>query len=261
LIENREVSQVTEDFLTENRAKKTKLYEGKAKVVYPSGDPGLVHMVFKDDATAFNGEKRGTIKGKGHLNAQISAILFKYLEENGIPTHFVSLDDETSMTVKLLKILPIEVVVRNIIAGHLAERVGRPEGEDLPFPIIELYYKSDELGDPLLNDDHILALRLASREEIDHLKSQARKINSLLKNFFMERGLLLVDFKLEFGRVVSVAEDGTVVEGEIVLGDEISPDTCRFWDAETRMKLDKDRFRRDLGGVEEAYAEVLRRIS
>ncbi len=240
---------------------KTKLYEGKAKVVYPSDDPGLVHMVFKDDATAFNGEKRGTIKGKGHFNAQISAILFKYLEANGIPTHFVSLDDDISMTVKRLKIFPIEVVVRNIVAGHLAERVGHPEGEELPFPILELYYKSDELGDPLLNDDHILAFGISTREEIDHLKGRARKVNSLLQEFFKERGLLLVDFKLEFGRVVSVGEEGTMALGEIVLGDEISPDTCRFWDAQTRMKLDKDRFRRDLGNVEEAYAEVLRRIS
>jgi len=237
-------------------AGKDKLYEGKAKVVFP-GDPGEVLMVFKDSATAFNGEKKGTIKGKGHFNAHISTVLFKYLEEQGVRTHFISLADEVTMKVKRLRILPIEVVVRNITAGHLSERVGKPEGIDLPFPILEMYYKSDELGDPLLNDDHILAFGFATKEELDHLRSEAARINSILMPFFRQRGLLLVDFKLEFGRVIH--PDGT--EGEVVLGDEISPDTCRFWDAKTREKLDKDRFRRDLGGVEEAYAEVLRRVS
>jgi len=237
-------------------AGKDKLYEGKAKVVFP-GDPGEVLMVFKDSATAFNGVKKGTIKGKGHFNAQISAVLFKYLESQGVRTHFISLVDDVTMKVKRLRILPIEVVVRNITAGHLAERVGRPEGIDLPFPILELYYKSDELGDPLVNDDHILAFGFATKDELEHLKTEARRINELLMSFFRARGLLLVDFKLEFGRVIN--PDGT--EGEIVLGDEISPDTCRFWDSETREKLDKDRFRRDLGRVEEAYAEVLRRVT
>ncbi len=237
-------------------AGKDKLYEGKAKVVYP-GDPGEVLMVFKDSATAFDGKKKGTIKGKGYFNAHISTILFKHLEEAGVPTHFISLADDVTMKVKRLRIFPIEVVVRNIVAGSLSKRTGKPEGVDLPFPILEFYYKSDELGDPLLNDDHILAFGFASREELDHLRSEAKRINSILVPFFRERGLLLVDFKLEFGRVIGA--DGQV--GETVLGDEISPDTCRFWDATTREKLDKDRFRRDLGGVEEAYAEVLRRVS
>ncbi|MEX0975283.1 MAG: phosphoribosylaminoimidazolesuccinocarboxamide synthase [Bacillota bacterium] len=237
-------------------AGKDKLYEGKAKVVYP-GDPGEVYMVFKDSATAFNGEKKGTIKGKGFFNAHISTTLFKYLEKQGVPTHFISLADEVTMKCKRLRIFPIEVVVRNIVAGSLSKRTGKPEGVDLPFPILELYYKSDELGDPLLNDDHILAFGFAAKAELDHLRDEAKRINAILMPFFRERGLLLVDFKLEFGRVVSA--DGSLAQ--TVLGDEISPDTCRFWDATTREKLDKDRFRRDLGGVEEAYAEVLRRVS
>lgn len=235
---------------------KDKLYEGKAKVVYP-GDPGEVLMVFKDSATAFDGKKKGTIKGKGYFNANISTVLFKYLEEKGVRTHFISLADDVTIKAKRLNIFPIEVVVRNIVAGSLSKRTGRPEGEDLPFPILECYFKSDELGDPLLNDDHILAFGFAAKDELAHLKTEAKKINELLVTFFKERDLLLVDFKLEFGRVVGA--DGKPVE--IVLGDEISPDTCRFWDAHTREKLDKDRFRRDLGGVEEAYDEVLRRVS
>lgn len=237
-------------------AGKDKLYEGKAKVVYP-GDPGEVYMVFKDSATAFNGEKKGTIKGKGFFNAHISTTLFKYLEKQGVHTHFISLADEVTMKVKRLRIFPIEVVVRNIVAGSLSKRTGKPEGVDLPFPILEFYYKSDELGDPLLNDDHILAFGFATKEELEHLRDEAKRINAILMPFFRERGLLLVDFKLEFGRVVGAG--GSL--GVTVLGDEISPDTCRFWDATTREKLDKDRFRRDLGGVEEAYAEVLRRVS
>jgi phosphoribosylaminoimidazole-succinocarboxamide synthase len=242
--------------LSDLTAGKDKLYEGKAKVVFP-GDPGEVLMLFKDSATAFNGEKKGTIKGKGYFNAHISTTMFKHLESKGVPTHFISLADEVTMKVKKLRILPIEVVVRNIVAGSLSKRTGKPEGIDLPFPILEMYYKSDELGDPLLNDDHILAFGFATKEELAHLHKEAARINSILMPFFRERGLLLVDFKLEFGRVVH--PDGT--EGEVVLGDEISPDTCRFWDSTTREKLDKDRFRRDLGGVEEAYAEVLRRVS
>lgn len=234
---------------------KDKMYEGKAKVVYP-GDPGEVLMVFKDSATAFDGKKKGTIQGKGYFNANISTILFKHLEERGIPTHFISLVDDITIKAKRLRIFPIEVVVRNIVAGSLSKRTGHPEGEDLPFAIVECYYKSDELGDPLLNDDHILAFGLAAKEELDHLKTEAKRINDILVDFFKKRNLLLVDFKLEFGRVVGA--DGSL--GELVLGDEISPDTCRFWDADTREKLDKDRFRRDLGGVEEAYAEVLRRV-
>lgn len=252
-------------------AGKDKLYEGKAKVVYP-GDPGEVYMVFKDSATAFNGEKKGTIKGKGFFNAHISTTLFKYLEKQGVPTHFISLADEITMKCKRLRIFPIEVVVRNIVAGSLSKRTGKPEGVDLPFPILEFYYKSDELGDPMLNDDHVLAFGLATKEELDHLRDEAKRVNSILRPFFLDRGLILVDFKLEFGRVVRPANAGTggtagtagtgaETLGETVLGDEISPDTCRFWDVDTREKLDKDRFRRDLGGVEEAYAEVMRRIS
>ena len=238
---------------------KDKLYEGKAKIVFPAEAPDEVYMVFKDSATAFDGKKKGTIQGKGYFNAHISAILFGLLEKSGVRTHFVSLIDETTLKVKRLKIFPVEVVVRNIVAGSLSKRTGLPEGTDLPFPILEFYYKSDELGDPMVNDDHILAFGWANREELDHIRAEALKVNSILRRFFEERRLLLVDFKLEFGRLAS-AEDANAL-GDIVLGDEISPDTCRFWDSDTREKLDKDRFRRDLGGVEEAYAEVLRRIS
>jgi len=241
--------------------RREKLYEGKAKVVYAAEDPSEVHIVFKDSATAFDGKKRGVIKGKGYFNAHISSILFKFLEENGIKTHFVSLVDDITIKARKLKIFPVEVVVRNIVAGSLSKRMGRPEGEDLPFPILEFYYKSDELGDPMLNQDHILAFQLCTRDELECLQETAKKINSLLRQYFYERRLLLVDFKLEFGRLVTKGEDGVEVRGEIVLGDEISPDTCRFWDVETRERLDKDRFRRDLGGVEKAYAEVLSRIS
>jgi phosphoribosylaminoimidazole-succinocarboxamide synthase len=257
-------------------AGRDRLYDGKAKVVYAGDNPGEVYMVFKDSATAFDGKKKGVIKGKGYFNARISSILFRYLEEKGVRTHFISLAGDVTMKVKKLRIFPVEVVVRNIVAGHLASRVGRPEGTELPLPILEFYYKSDELGDPMLNDDHILAFGLATGEELAFLRDQAKRINSILKLFFLDRELLLVDFKLEFGRVVlppMAAPAGVPAGmaagapasaerlGEIVLGDEISPDTCRFWDAATSEKLDKDRFRRDLGGVEEAYAEVLRRIS
>ena len=240
-------------------AGKDKLYEGKAKIVYPAESPDEVYMVFKDSATAFDGKKKGTIQGKGYFNAHISAILFRLLEERGVRTHFISLEGDTTLKVKRLRIFPVEVVVRNIVAGSLSKRTGLPEGADLRFPILEFYYKSDELGDPMVNDDHILAFGWATREELEHIRAEALKVNSVLRPFFKERRLLLVDFKLEFGRLAS-AED-PVRLGDIVLGDEISPDTCRFWDSETREKLDKDRFRRDLGRVEEAYAEVLGRIS
>lgn len=238
-----------------------KLYEGKAKVVYPSPNPDEVYMVFKDDATAFDGKKRGTIQGKGYYNAKISSILFRYLEANGVRTHFVSQVDDITLRVKKLKIFPVEVVVRNIVAGSLAKRSGKPEGFELAFPVLEFYYKSDELGDPMFNEDHILAFGLCTQDEIVFLKDCARKVNDILKPFFYDRGLLLVDFKLEFGRSYQAKDGGQLVLGDILLGDEISPDTCRFWDVSTREKLDKDRFRRDLGRVEEAYAEVLRRIS
>lgn len=240
-----------------------KLYEGKAKVVYAGETEDEVYIVFKDSATAFDGKKKGIIQGKGYYNAQISAILFQLLEEKGVKTHFLGLSDDNVMKARRLKIYPVEVVVRNIVAGSLAKRMGRPEGEDLPFPIVEYYYKSDELGDPMVNQDHIVAFGLATPDEIAHLGDEARKINSILKPFFLDHGLLLVDFKLEFGRVlrpVSQTYPEKSPTDDIVLADEISPDTCRFWDVNTREKLDKDRFRRDLGGVEEAYQEVLRRL-
>lgn len=233
-----------------------KIYEGKAKVVYPGSSPDRVLMVFKDSATAFDGKKKGVIQGKGYFNAQISAKVFKYLEDNGVRTHFLGLVDEVTMEARRLSILPVEVVVRNVVAGSLSKRMGRPEGEELSRPIVEFYYKSDELGDPMVNDDHITAFGLATSEEVAFLRSSALRVNELLVPYFKEKGLILVDFKLEFGRA-----QGGDRDGEILLGDEISPDTCRFWDASTREKLDKDRFRRDLGRVEEAYAEVLRRVS
>ncbi len=239
---------------------KEKLYEGKAKVVFPGENPGEVYMVFKDSATAFNGAKKGAIEGKGRLNAAISDILFRLLEERGVKTHYLAKVDDTTLLVKRLRILPVEVVMRNIVAGSLAKRTGKPEGTPLRRPILELYLKSDELGDPMLNDEHVLAFGIVAEEELSEVKEAARKVNCILRAFFRERGLELVDLKLEFGRVVSLGADGKEELGPVVLGDEISPDTCRFWDMKTQEKLDKDRFRRDLGGVREAYAEVLRRI-
>lgn len=240
---------------------KTKIYEGKAKVVFPAENPGEVYMVFKDSATAFDGKKKGTIEGKGRYNAAISDILFRYLESHGIKTHLISKVDEVTLKVKKLRIAPVEVVMRNVVAGSLSKKSGRPEGTPLPFPILEVYYKSDELGDPMWNDEHVIAFGACTEEELSQIKAMARKVNEVLRPFFLDRGLLLVDFKLEFGHVVEVGPDGRETLGEIVLGDEISPDTCRFWDKDTSERLDKDRFRRDLGKVEEAYAEVLRRVS
>lgn len=233
------------------RQKKELLYEGKAKRVYLTEDPNLYLIEFKDDATAFDGLKKGTITGKGEINARLSALLFRALEREGIATHFVELVSPREMLAKALKILPLEVVVRNVAAGSLAQRLGLPEGTDLKRPVLEFYYKSDELHDPLLNEYHIAALELATPEQVETLKERALKINEILRRLLEPAELILVDFKLEFG----------LHQGEILLGDEISPDTCRFWDKETREKLDKDRFRRDLGGVEEAYALVYERIS
>ena len=227
------------------------IYEGKAKRVYLTDDPGVVWVDYKDDATAFNGIKRGTIKGKGYFNNQISTIFFNLLEEAGIRTHFITTDGDRSMYVKKLTILPIEVVVRNVVAGSLAKRTGLPEGTMLPSTVLELYYKNDDLGDPLFNDEHVAAMGLAKPEQVAHIKQEALRVNQVLRAFLAPRKLDLIDFKLEFG----------LHDGEILLGDEISPDTCRFWDTETKEKLDKDRFRRDLGNVEEAYAEVLHRLS
>ncbi|SHF33053.1 phosphoribosylaminoimidazole-succinocarboxamide synthase [Desulfofundulus australicus DSM 11792] len=226
------------------------LYEGKAKKVYRTDDPGVYLVEYKDDATAFNGLKKGVISGKGELNNKISAHFFRLLEGKGIATHFVKQVGEREMLVRALEIIPVEVVVRNIAAGSLARRLGMDEGTALPRPVVEYYYKSDELGDPMINDDHIAVLNLATGEEMSAIKKVALSVNEILRSYLTPRNLELVDFKLEFGRH----------EGKILLGDEISPDTCRFWDTRTKEKLDKDRFRRDLGGVEEAYQEVWRRL-
>lgn len=227
-----------------------KVYEGKAKIVYATDDEQYLILYFKDDATAFDGKKKGTIVEKGILNNRISTTLFNLLAENGIPTHLVETISEREALVKNVKIIPVEVVVRNIIAGSLAKRMGRSEGEKLPFPIIEYYYKDDSLHDPMINRDHVLAFSLATPEQIDRTREMALKINGILQPFFLDRGILLVDFKLEFG----------VFNGEVLLADEICPDTCRLWDAESLEKMDKDRFRRDLGKVEDAYLEVCRRV-
>ena len=227
-----------------------KLYEGKAKILYATEDSTLVIQYFKDDATAFNAQKRGTIMDKGICNNRISAALFTHLEELGIRTHFIRQVDERSMLVKRLEIVPLEVTIRNITAGGMAKLLGIEEGMVLKRPVFEWHYKSDALGDPLINDDHILAMGWATTEELSHIRSEAFKVNEALKAFFNQRQLDLVDFKLEFGRF----------KGTILLGDEVSPDTMRLWEHGTRKKLDKDRFRRDLGSVEEAYQEVLRRV-
>ena len=230
---------------------KTKLlHEGKAKKVFLTDNSDLIIQEFKDDATAFNNKKKGTISNKGVVNNAISCKLFTYLTGNGIPTHFVEKLSDRDMLCKYLEIIMVEVVVRNVAAGSLVRRYGFEEGTKLEEPIIELYLKDDDLDDPLMNESHAVALGLASYEELEVLKEQAAKINALMKSFFAERKLNLVDFKLEFGRH----------KGEILLGDEISPDTCRFWDLDTGEKMDKDRFRFDLGGVEDAYSEVEKRV-
>ena len=226
------------------------LYEGKAKILYATEDPRLVIQYFKDDATAFNAQKRGTIVDKGVCNNKIASALFQHLEQHGVPTHFVKQLSDREMLVKRLQIVPLEVTIRNITAGGMAKLLGIEEGIVLKPPVFEWHYKSDALGDPLINDDHILALGLASPQELETIRQQSFRVNDVLKAYFAARGIDLVDFKLEFGRF----------EGQILLGDEISPDTCRFWEQGTRKKLDKDRFRRDLGDVEAAYQEMLRRV-
>ncbi len=231
--------------------KTVQLYEGKAKKVYATDDERYVIVSYKDDATAFNGLKKGTIAGKGAINNRVTNYLMSMLESKGVPTHFVKELNDRETLVKKVRIVPLEVIVRNISAGHFASRYGVEEGIVFPSPTIEFSYKCDELDDPLLNEYHALALNLASREDIDTIKELSFKINDILKEFFKSVGVDLVDFKLEFGKTA----DGTVV-----LADEISPDTCRFWDSTTHEKLDKDRFRRDMGGVEDAYSEMLRRI-
>ncbi|MCK8816666.1 phosphoribosylaminoimidazolesuccinocarboxamide synthase [Natroniella sulfidigena] len=232
--------------------KKEMLYEGKAKRVYSTAEQDQVIVEYKDDATAFDGEKKGQILEKGRLNAKISTIFFELLEENGIPTHLIKELTETEVLVKKLDIILVEVVVRNIATGSLAERLGLEEGVELNQPVLEFYYKDDQLGDPLINRYHIYAQQLATAEEIAEIEELALKINQILIEFLAERGIDLIDFKLEFGKDE---------EGQIYLADEISPDTCRLWDSETKKKLDKDRFRRDLGEVEAAYYEILERVS
>lgn len=227
------------------------MYEGKAKKVFRTDDPERFIVEYKDDATAFNGQKKGTILGKGAINNRMTNMLMQVLEKQGVPTHFVEELSERETVVKKVTIVPLEVIVRNISAGSFAQRYGVEEGIVFDEPTIEFSYKNDDLGDPLMNQYHALALKLATKEEIDTIKSMALKVNAVLKEFFLGVGIKLVDFKLEFGRTT----DGTVI-----LADEISPDTCRLWDKETNEKLDKDRFRRDMGNVEGAYQEVMRRL-
>ncbi|UUM13142.1 phosphoribosylaminoimidazolesuccinocarboxamide synthase [Clostridiaceae bacterium HFYG-1003] len=228
------------------------LYEGKAKKVYASDKEDLVVIHYKDDATAFNGEKKGQIEDKGVLNNSITSAIFTMLNESGIPTHFVEQLNEREQLCKKVRIIPLEVIVRNLAAGSMAKRLGLVEGRELLTTVFELSYKDDSLGDPLINDYHAIAIGAATREELDAIYALTAKINEILKAFFLEQNVILVDFKLEFGK------DS---QGNIILADEISPDTCRFWDAVTREKLDKDRFRRDLGNVREAYVEMLGRIT
>ncbi len=228
------------------------LYEGKAKKVYATDEPEYLIVEYKDDATAFNGQKKGSIKGKGVINNRMSNTLMSLLEKKGVPTHYVRELSPRETLVKKVRIVPLEVIVRNISAGSFSKRYGVEEGIVFKRPTVEFSYKNDALGDPLLNTGHAIALNLATPEEIGTIKKYARKINRVLKKFMAERGITLVDFKLEFGR------DS---DGKIILADEISPDTCRFWDSATGEKLDKDRFRRDLGGVEEAYGEMMKRVA
>jgi phosphoribosylaminoimidazole-succinocarboxamide synthase len=228
------------------------LYEGKAKKVYETDDPQYLIVSYKDDATAFNGLKKGTIAGKGVINNRMSNRLMKMLENNGVPTHYVEELSDRDTVVRRVSIVPLEVIIRNISAGSFSKRYGVEEGIVFARPTIEFSYKNDELGDPLLNDDHALALGLATEEEIAEIKRLAFRVNDVLKQFWAGCGVTLVDFKLEFGRLP---------DGRIILADEISPDTCRLWDSKTKEKLDKDRFRRDLGGVEDAYAEIMRRLN
>ena len=231
--------------------KTVQLYEGKAKKVFATDNEDYCIVDYKDDATAFNGEKKGSIIGKGVINNRVTNYLMKMLSENGVPTHFYEEISDRETIVKKVSIVPLEVIVRNISAGSFSKKYGVPEGIVFSEPTIEFSYKNDELGDPLINSYHAIALKLATKEEIETIKNMAFKVNEVLKKYFLTRNIKLVDFKLEFGRL----KDGT-----IVLADEISPDTCRFWDKDTNEKLDKDRFRRDLGNVEDAYKEILYRV-
>lgn len=231
--------------------KTVQLYEGKAKKVYATTDENLCIVSYKDDATAFNGLKKGTIMGKGAINNRVTNFLMQMLEKEGIPTHFVEELSDRETVVKKVSIVPLEVIVRNIAAGSLAKRLGLEEGYKMKKTVLEFSYKDDDLGDPMVNDYHILAMEYATEEELDIIKAYALKINEILSAYLKDANIELIDFKLEFGKTA---------DGTIVLADEISPDTCRFWDTVTHEKLDKDRFRRDLGGVEDAYQEVLKRL-
>ncbi len=227
------------------------LYEGKAKKVFETDDPDIVIVDYKDDATAFNGLKKGTIAGKGVINNKMSNMMFRLMEQHGIPTHYVEELSDRETAVKKVQIVPLEVIIRNTAAGSFSKRYGVPEGKKLPVAVLEFSYKNDDLGDPLINDYHALAMELATPEEIETIKKMAFKVNEIMKEFFKTLNIDLIDFKLEFGRF----------KGSIILADEISPDTCRFWDMTTGEKLDKDRFRRDMGGVEDAYKEVFARLT
>lgn len=227
------------------------LYEGKAKRVFGTDDPEVLMVDYKDDATAFNGEKKGTIRSKGIINNRVTNHLMKMLEEHGIPTHLIEEVSDRETLVKRVDIIPLEVIIRNVAAGSFSKRYGVEEGKELLSPTLEFSYKDDDLGDPLINTYHVLALGLATKEDIDTITNYAFKVNEILKEYLLSLGIKLIDFKLEFGKT----SDGT-----IVLADEISPDTCRFWDKNTNEKLDKDRFRRDMGGVEDAYEEIMKRL-
>ncbi len=231
--------------------KRAQLYEGKAKKVYATDNTDVVIVDYKDDATAFNGLKKGTIAGKGVINNKMSNMMFKIMESKGIPTHLVEELSDRETAVKKVEIVPLEVIIRNTAAGSFSKRLGVPEGKKLPVTVLEFSYKNDDLGDPLINDYHALAMELATPEEIETIKNMAFKVNEVMKEFFKTLNIDLIDFKLEFGRF----------HGQIILADEISPDTCRFWDMTTGEKLDKDRFRRDMGGVEDAYKEVFARLT
>ena len=228
------------------------LYEGKAKKLFITEDPQILRVEYKDDATAFNGKKFDRLKGKGRLNNAITVFFFEHLETKDIPSHFVRKISETEQLVRRVKIIPLEVVVRNVAAGSLSKRIGWEEGKELPHPIVEFYYKDDDLGDPLLAEEHIRLLELASEAQIEELKKRGLAVNEALKSLMLSKGIRLIDFKLEFG---------LDQKGEILLADEISPDTCRFWDIGSGEILDKDRFRRDLGGVTEAYLEIHQRLT
>lgn len=227
------------------------LYEGKAKKVYATDDPKKFIVEYKDDATAFNGEKRGTIVGKGVVNNRMSNIMFRLMEQHGIETHFIEELSERETLVKAVKIIPLEIIIRNVAAGSFSKRYGVEEGRVFKSPTLEFSLKEDSLGDPLINDSHILALEIVTPEELETIRSVTLKINDIMKEYFLSIGVRLIDFKIELGRF----------DGRIILADEISPDTCRFWDAKTNQKLDKDRFRRDLGDVEAAYQEMFRRVT